>query len=1029
MKRINNSDIRINILGMNLPEKFTFQFYTVDENVNINRTEEDVDSEGFVNLDWSLLQLLGEGVMSYILTKHIPDTSYPDGYYDVTITRATNYYIVTDVEPIPPEQSGQTLDIIIDIIDEYSKYTNGLVSAETENRIEADNAISGSVSNLDERVTALENIDLSEYATKTDLQDGVEDAEAYTREYAYNKTEVDEKIASIDTSNYPTKAEVNEISAQTISVIEGKGYLTEETEPAFNASPAKDITSEDITDWNNKSDFSGDYDDLTNKPENVSAFNNDAGYLTEHQSLADYYTSGQTDALLEGKQDAGDYATNSEVASAVAEASGATVDWVQSQHYLTEHQSLADYYTSAQTDSLLEGKQDAGNYVSASTLENYYTSAQTDSLLDEKADTTDIPDVSGYIDDADYDSNEKKINFYHGNTLIAYIDATAFIKDGMVTDVTISNGYLVITFNTDSGQEPISIPLTDIFDPSNYYTTNQTDALLNQVSGATIDWVQSQHYLTQHQSLANYYTSAQTDNLLAGKQNAGNYVSASTLSNYYTSGQTDALLEGKQDAGDYATNSEVESAVAEASGATVDWVKEQNYLTEHQSLTDYYTSGQTDALLEGKQDVGDYATNSDVESAVSTASGATIDWVQSQHYLTEHQSLADYYTSGQTNALLEGKQDSGNYVSASTLENYYTSGQTDTLLEGKQDSGNYVSASTLGNYYTSAQTDTLLEGKQAAGNYVSASTLEDYYTSAQTDNLLEGKQDSGNYVSASTLANYYTSGQTDALLEGKQDAGDYATNSDVESAVDAASGATIDWVKEQHYATSQQSLEDYYTSAQTDNLLEGKQDAGNYVSASTLADYYTSGQTDSLLEGKQNAGNYVSASTLEDYYTSAQTDNLLSGKQAAGNYVSASTLEDYYTSAQTDSLLEGKQAAGNYVSASTLNNYYTSAQTDTLLEGKQAAGNYVSASTLGDYYTSGQTDNLLSGKQAAGNYVSASTLNNYYTSGQTDTLLSGKQDAASAVTGYDQPYVIRVMTQAQYDQITPDNGTIYIING
>ena len=645
MKRINNSDIRINILDMNLPEKFTFQFYTVDENVNINRTEEDVDSEGFINLDWSLLQLLGEGILSYILTKHTPDTSYPDGYYDVTITRSTNYYIVTDVEPIPPEQSGQTMDIIIGIIDEYSKYTDGLVSAETENRIEADNAISGSVSNLDERVTALENID-HQYATKSEVQEGVDDAKAYTREYAYSKTDVDEKIATIDTTNYATKAELqngvdeaktytreyaynkaevdekiasidtttfatkeelNEISGQTISVIEGKGYLTEETEPAFNASAAKEITSQNITDWNNKSDFSGDYNDLTNKPENVSSFNNDAGYLTEHQSLADYYTSGQTNALLEGKQDAGDYATKSDVASAVNAASGATVDWVKGQNYLTEHQSLADYYTSGQTNA----------------------------LLDKKADTSDIPDVSSYINNADYDSNDKKIKFYHGNTLITYIDATAFIKDGMVTDVTISNGYLVITFNTDSGQEPISIPLTDIFDPSNYYTSGQTENRLNEVSGSTINWVKSQNYLTEHQSLANYYTSAQTDNLLAGKQNAGNYVSASTLSNYYT-------------------------------------------------------SGQTDSLLAGKQDVGDYATNSEVASAVNAASGATVNWVENQHYLTEHQSLADYYTSGQTDSLLAGKQASGNYVSASTLNNYYTSGQTNTLLADKQDAASAV---------------------------------------------------------------------------------------------------------------------------------------------------------------------------------------------------------------------------------------------------------------------------------------------------------------------------------------------------
>ena len=44
------------------------------------------------------------------------------------------------------------------------------------------------------------------------------------------------------------------------------GYITSETDPVFNQSVAKGITSNDISNWNNKSDFSGDYDDLTNKP-------------------------------------------------------------------------------------------------------------------------------------------------------------------------------------------------------------------------------------------------------------------------------------------------------------------------------------------------------------------------------------------------------------------------------------------------------------------------------------------------------------------------------------------------------------------------------------------------------------------------------------------------------------------------------------------------------------------------------------------------------------------------------------------
>lgn len=85
-----------------------------------------------------------------------------------------------------------------------------------------------------------------------------------------------------------------------------------------------------------------------------------------------------------------------------------------------------------------------------------------------------------FFDDAKYEDsgNTKVINFYNGNTIKATIDASDFIVDGMVEDVRIENGYLVIDFNTASGKQDISIPLTDIFDPSNYYTKSET-------SGAT----------------------------------------------------------------------------------------------------------------------------------------------------------------------------------------------------------------------------------------------------------------------------------------------------------------------------------------------------------------------------------------------------------------------------------------------------------------------------------------------------------------------------------------------------------------
>lgn len=81
-----------------------------------------------------------------------------------------------------------------------------------------------------------------------------------------------------------------------------------------------------------------------------------------------------------------------------------------------------------------------------------------------------------YFDDVEYDSSSKKINFKKNSTVIDYVDATDFIKDGMVSSVTVSNGNLVLTFNTDAGREDITLALTQIFNPSNYYDKTAADA-------------------------------------------------------------------------------------------------------------------------------------------------------------------------------------------------------------------------------------------------------------------------------------------------------------------------------------------------------------------------------------------------------------------------------------------------------------------------------------------------------------------------------------------------------------------------
>lgn len=95
----------------------------------------------------------------------------------------------------------------------------------------------------------------------------------------------------------------------------------------------------------------------------------------------------------------------------------------------------------------------------------------------------DVPAVANFFDGAEYDSNTKLIKFTHGQNVVATINATDFIKDGMVNSVVIDTptvgpnsgvSCLIITFNTDARKENIEIPVSSIFDPSLYYTTANT---------------------------------------------------------------------------------------------------------------------------------------------------------------------------------------------------------------------------------------------------------------------------------------------------------------------------------------------------------------------------------------------------------------------------------------------------------------------------------------------------------------------------------------------------------------------------
>ena len=96
-------------------------------------------------------------------------------------------------------------------------------------------------------------------------------------------------------------------------------------------------------------------------------------------------------------------------------------------------------------------------------VEKMYTNTQIDGFIQDAKDYADANDAKYHVE---YDSENKKIKLVAGaDANKMEIDATAFIKDGMISNVTIgTDNDLVITFNTDAGKEDIVLPLDQLVD-------------------------------------------------------------------------------------------------------------------------------------------------------------------------------------------------------------------------------------------------------------------------------------------------------------------------------------------------------------------------------------------------------------------------------------------------------------------------------------------------------------------------------------------------------------------------------------
>lgn len=99
-------------------------------------------------------------------------------------------------------------------------------------------------------------------------------------------------------------------------------------------------------------------------------------------------------------------------------------------------------------------------------------------------------------------SIEYKDNYIYllkDNEKVGEIDASEFVKDGMIESVVIEDGNLVITWNSDSEIEPTEIAISKIFNADDYLTKKDIEDTYETKQHA------EQTYLKEHQDLTEIY--------------------------------------------------------------------------------------------------------------------------------------------------------------------------------------------------------------------------------------------------------------------------------------------------------------------------------------------------------------------------------------------------------------------------------------------------------------------------------------------------------------------------------------------
>ena len=312
-----------------------------------------------VVLPSSELEKLESGILMRRAYYKVSDSSYPDGYYNLTFEDNMNVWLGSGESSDPYERQYVTDKVLNETLEDYALKTEipSLTGYATESWVSSQGYLTS-------------HQDLTGYATEQWVNNqgyitSVPDTFA-TKNWVSAQGYLTEHQ---DLSSYALKSEIPSLTGYaTENWVESKGYVTAETLPEGIATQSwvqsqgyltshQDLTGYATEQWVNDQGY------ITNVDISglaTMSWVQSQGYLTEHQDLSSYalkseipsLTGYATESWVSSQQFATQsWVTNQGYITSIPD-TFATKDWVSSQGYLTSHQDLSSYALKSEIPSL-----------------------------------------------------------------------------------------------------------------------------------------------------------------------------------------------------------------------------------------------------------------------------------------------------------------------------------------------------------------------------------------------------------------------------------------------------------------------------------------------------------------------------------------------------------------------------------------------------------------------------------------------------------------------------------------------------